>query len=389
MFLLRLKKRRRGQIRAVDFVVSLFLFLIMLTQLILIIVNVQTGIKSTTTGTLTYEELDIFGRQLLLEEGDNNWGYKQNLPSTFGLADSNSLSSLVLDASKINRLITGTSLPISPISGFEMYDYEKLKETIGLETRYGFRLGFLPLFETEVRVSSYNFAQVTAQVIVTNPYNTPISDATVYFFTIDLTNGEIISEGSTLTNSSGGTSLQLSNPNLNDPDGEQFVFIIVEKGSLWGMNWGHPDPASEGVFIGPSSSTTIWGGGINSSALLLTDILASTPDSHFISVIYQNTTSGYSNQTIDLTTASNGNTTIVIPNKGLVVFFSISRTNNEYQVGIGSYPAILDRYQASGNFYQVLGELNPSRRVKSNMSKIYPIIVRNTMMRCQIILWSE
>ncbi len=385
MFLLRPKKRRRGQIRAVDFVVSLFLFLIMLSQLILIIVNVQTGIKSTTNGTLSYEELDIFGRQLLLEEGDNNWGYQQNLPSTFGLADFNSLSPLVLDASKISRLITGTSLPIFPISGFEMYDYPKLKETIGLEGRYDFRLGLFSHFETEVQVSASDFAQV----IVTSPYNTPISNAQVHFFTIDLTNGEVISEGSTLTNSSGGTSLQLSNPNLNDPDGEHILFIIVEKGPLWGMNWGHPDPASEGVFIGPASSATIWGGGINSSALLLTDILTATPDSHFISVIYQNTTSGYSNQTIDLTTASNGNTTIVLPNKGLVGFFSISRTNNEYQVGIGSYPTILDRYQASGNFYQVLGELNPSRRVKSNISKIYPITVRNTLMRCQITLWSE
>ena len=385
MILLRLKKRRRGQIRAVDFVVSLFLFLLMLSQLILIIVNVQTGIKATTSGVLTYEKLEIFGRQLLLEEGDNNWGYHQNLPSTFGLADSNSQSPLALDATKINRLITGTSLPISPISGFEMYDYSTLKETIGLEERYNFRLGFLSVFNTEVQVSASDFAQI----LVTNPYNTPISNAQVYFFTIDLTNGEVISEGSTLTNSSGGTSLQLSNPNLNDPDGEHIAFVIVEKGSLWGMNWGHPDPVSEGVFIGSSSSSTIWGGGINSSALLLTDILTTTPDSHYISVIYQNTTFGYSNQTIDLNTASNGNTTITIPNNGIIAFFSISKSNNAYQVGIGSYPAILDRYQTSGNFYQTLGELNPVRGVKTNISKIYPIIVRNTLMRCQIILWSE
>jgi len=86
----RLKKRRCGQIRAVDFVVSLFLFLLMLSQLILIIINVQSSIRTGTIGTLTYEELDIFGRKLLFEEGDTNWGYLQKLPRTFGLADSNS-----------------------------------------------------------------------------------------------------------------------------------------------------------------------------------------------------------------------------------------------------------------------------------------------------------
>ena len=83
--LLNLKRRRRGQVRAIDFMVSLLLFLLMLSQLILVIVNVQTGLNSQMKDDLSFTELDIFGRSLLQEEGTPQWGYKQDLPSSFGL----------------------------------------------------------------------------------------------------------------------------------------------------------------------------------------------------------------------------------------------------------------------------------------------------------------
>jgi hypothetical protein len=354
----------------------------MVSQLILIVINVQTGIRTSSIGTLSYEELDILGRQLLFEEGDPDWGFYQKLPSSFGLADNDVQSYLFLDSAKIARL---TFKDTAGVSGYTMFDYDTLKETIGLQRDYEFQLGFYPLLNTEVDVSSTNFARVT----VKNPYNISIANALVNFFTIDLTNGNVISEGATLTDSNGDTSLQLSNPTENVLGGEHIVFVIVEKGPLWSMNWGFNDPTSKEVIIGPSSSTSIWGGGINSTSLLVSDNLPINPDSHFLSIIYQNTTSSYSNKTINLETASYGNETVSIPNKGLVAFFSIARSNNQYQVGIRSYPAILDRVSTGGIFYQVYGELIPGSRVKSMLSKLYPIIVRGTMMSCRITLWSE
>ncbi|MFX1285234.1 MAG: Ig-like domain-containing protein [Promethearchaeota archaeon] len=381
----KLKKRRSGQIRAVDFVVSLFLFLLMLSQLILIIFTVQSSIRTNTIETITYEEMDIFGRKLLLEEGDPNWGYLLELPRTFGLADSNLQSFLTLDSAKIARLVTGTFTSLSPYSGFKMYDYSTLKETVGLEREYDFQLGFYPLLEPKITVSTLDFAQVK----VTDSYNTPISNAQVTFFTIDLTNGDVISEGSTITDSNGDTSLQLSDPTRDDPEGEHFVFIIVEKGPLWGMNWGFHDPTSETVIIGPSSNTVVWGGGFNSSSLSITDILEMTPESHFLTIIYQTSTSNYLNKTIDLSTAFVGNEIVSIPNEGLVAFFSIAKINDEYRVGIGTYPTILDRDSTNGIFYHIFGKEILTDSIKSMQSKPYPIIVRGTLMRCQLTLWSK
>jgi hypothetical protein len=381
----RFKKRRRGQIRAVDFVVSLFLFLLMLSQLILLVINIQTGIKSGTTDTITYEELDIFGRQLLLEEGDQDWGYYQTLPATFGLADDKLRTYLSLDSAKIARLIIGTPNPVSLVSGYEMYDYTTLKESIGVQRDLEFQLGFYPLLYPEINISSTNFAEV----LFKNFYNNPVLNVRVNFFTIDLTNGNVISEGETLTDLNGKTSLQLSDPTEDIQGGEHFVLVIVERGPLWGMNWGFNDPTSEEVVIGASSNSAIWGGGINSTSLLVTDILGVAPDSHFLSVVYQNSTTGYSNKTINLNTAFDGNETISIPNEGVVAFISIARTNNQYQVGIGSYPAILDRDSTDGLFYQVFGELEPGSKTQSMLSKTYPVIVRGTLMSCQLTLWSN
>lgn len=393
MLISRLKKQQRGQIRAVDFIVSLLLFLLMLSQLILIVVNVQSGIKSGSYNTISYEELDSFGRLLLQESGDTFWGYQRSLPDTFGLSIDQPQSHLVLDAAKIARIITETSFPISSIAGFEMYDYDTLKESLNLNSEWDFQLSIQPFIDVEVSISEINSTANKASVIAKNHFSNPIVGAESHFFIVDLIGGNIISEGITLTDNDGETFKEYLIPNINDPDREHIVFVIIKKEALWGLQWGYlsSSPLNENVIIGKESNTTIWGGGINSSALLLTDILevTSTPDSHYLSIIYENTIDEYSNLTLNLESQVDGNETIIIPNKGLVVFFSITRTLNNFRVGIGSYPAILDNDHTRGLFYPIFGKLNPDNQVKSMLSKTYPIIVRGTLMQCQLTLWSE
>ena len=140
MMFLNFRKRRRGQVRAIDFVVSLLLFLLMLSQLILVVINVQTGINSQMKDDLSFSELDTFGRSLLQEEGTPYWGYKQNLPVAFGLAESSVSLSLNLDASKLARMITGTTYPISYISGFEQFSYDSIKTVLNLANNKEFQL---------------------------------------------------------------------------------------------------------------------------------------------------------------------------------------------------------------------------------------------------------
>ncbi|MFX0185795.1 MAG: hypothetical protein ACFE95_22145 [Candidatus Hodarchaeota archaeon] len=383
MFIRRLKRRRRGQIRAVDFVVSLLLFLLMLSQLVLIIISIQSNIRNRELRSLTYDELDIIGRLILQENGEPYWGYNRALPETFGLAADSSQHYLALDAAKISRIITGTSFPISTVSGFEMYDYDTLRSTIINNPDLEFQLAIYPCIDAEMNVSTVNNTANIAEVFAKNPHNAPISNALVHFFIIDLTTGNVVQKNTVTTDSGGKTSNE-----YQKPIGEHLVFSIIEKGDLWGTTWGYLDT---NIIAGSSSQTTIWGGAVNSSALLITDILqiSGVLDTHYLSVIYKDTQSNYSNLTLDISDKFDGNETISMPNDGIVIFFSISNINNIYRVGIGSFPAILDRDQTSGTFYQMFGKLNPSVRTKSMLSKTYPIIVRGTLMRCKITLWSE
>ena len=388
--LLNLKKRRRGQVRAIDFVVSLLLFLLMLTQLILVIINVQTGLTTQMKDDLSFTELDTFGRSLLQKEGPPQWGYKQDLPSSFGLSESANLPSLTLDASKIARLITGTTFPISTISGFEQFSYDSIKNLLSLGTDQEFQLSILPLLEISIIITQENDSAYQARVDITNVNNLPIEECTVSFFTLDLTTGSIILAGVDSSGNDGEASIVYINPNFNIPDGEHLIIVIAEKGPLWGIAWDSPSSNPEDVLIGRESNAAIWSCGLNSSSLLISDMheVVETPDEHFLSYIYKNNQGGFSNESITPTFKFKANETVSIPTNGIVAFFSIIKQGDIYKVGIGTFPAVLDNNQNSGEFYNVFGKVEDNLREKTRISKDFPVYIRGTLMKCRIILWS-
>jgi hypothetical protein len=362
----------------------------MLSQLILIVINVQTGINSQIRDTLTYAELDTFGRVLLQEEGEKEWGYRKVLPSSFGLADSNTDTSINLDAAKISRIITGTTFPPSHISGFELFNYQIIKNLLDLGTKEDFQLSLLPYLNLSITIieRSPNTFNFSVQVTDTNGFYF-LEECQLYFFTLDLTTGAVLTEGIETTNKIGQASIEYTNPNLNDPDGRHINIAIAKKGPFWGMNWAHPPENYEDVLVGQESSATVWIGGLNSSSILVSDIheLENTPDTHFLSYIYENTQGSFTNGSIDLSSLYEGNSTISIPNEGIFFCFSVVKVNNVFKVGIGTYPAILDSKPAFGNFYQVFGKIFEGTREFVKISKTYSVSIRGTVMKCRIILW--
>jgi hypothetical protein len=389
--LLNLKRRRSGQVRAIDFVVSLLLFLLMLSQLILVIINVQSGLNSQMKDDLSFTELDTFGRSLLQKEGPPQWGYNQGLPSSFGLSESAIFPTLTLDASKIARLITGTSFPISSVSGFEQFSYDSIKNLIGLSTDQEFQLSILPLLELSIVIVEENATAYQTSVTITNTNNLPIGECQVSFFTLDLTSGNIFHSGIGISDIDGGASNIYIDPNFNVPDGAHLSIVIAEKGPLWGIAWDTPSTNSENIFLGRESNSTVWACGLNSSSLLISDIheVVGTPDEHFLSYIYKNNQGIFSNESVTLSSMFEANETVSIPNNGIVAFFSIVKDGNRYKVGIGTFPAVLDSKHDSGNFYNVFGLLEENPRAKARISKDFPVYIRGTLMKCRIILWSE
>ncbi|MHA1971634.1 MAG: hypothetical protein ACTSW1_01505 [Candidatus Hodarchaeales archaeon] len=392
-----IKKRHRGQMRAVDFVVSLFLFLLMLSQIILIIVNIQTGINRNSQEIITYEEFDTFSRLILQEKGTPFWGYEKNLPQDFGLASYSTTSYLTLDPSKISRLVSGTPFSVTSVTGFELFDYPTLKSKFKLPAKKEFQIGFYSSLYVDTKVKPlsdpFNLTHNTLEIKVLSQRNlAPISNVKCSIFIIDLRDASILQLGDVYTNSTGQYSLDYEIPGINDPSSRHFALIIAEKGATWGLNWAYEQTVdTPRIYVGQNSNITVWSGGINSSALLSSDIVPAidTPLEHYQTLIYQNSLGSYSTRIHDLGIQLEGNETFLITNEGLVISISIVKFTNQYRVGITSYPAILDNTGEQGLFFNIMGDNPNSNQVKTLFSKTYPIIVRGLLMYSQITMWSE
>ncbi|MHA1214568.1 MAG: hypothetical protein ACTSPG_04685 [Candidatus Hodarchaeales archaeon] len=392
-----IKKRHRGQMRAVDFVVSLFLFLLMLSQIILIIVNIQTGINRNNQEILSYEEFDTFSRLILQEKGTPFWGYDKNLPQDFGLAGSSITSYLTLDPSKISRLVSNTPFSVSSVTGFEMFDYLTLKNKLKLPSKKEFQIGFYPSLNVETKVKplsdTFNLTHKRLEIKVLSQRNSiPVSGVRCSIFIIDLRNASIIPLTEIYTNATGEYDLDYEIPGINDPLSRHIALIIAERGAFWGLNWAYDETLdTPRMYVGQSSNTTIWCGGVNSSAILSADIIPAidTPLKHYQALIYKNSLELYSTYVRDLGSQLEGNETFLVTNEGLSVSISITQFPDQYRVGITTYPVILDNTGEQGLFFSLLGDSPNSNQIKTLFSKTYPIIVRGLLMYSQVTMWSE
>jgi hypothetical protein len=391
MVLINLNKRRRGQIRGVDFIVSLLLFLLMLSQLLLIIINVQYGLTKGVGTGLSYDELDALGRIILQTPGQSSWGYQNILPNSFGLATAENIPSLSLDAAKIARIITGTSFPVSAISGFEQFKYSSVKSILGLDSDRDFKLAFVPYLEPALTITETTTDfEFNVSVTVVNLNQKLIQNCPVYFLILDLTTGNLNVLSNKVTNVHGQAFVTYIDPHKDNPEGEHIIVAIAEKGPLWGVTWKYPFLIHPNILLGRESNATVWAGGTDPQTLLFSFAHESlvTPENHFLSYIYKNSQGDFSNQSIDILSTLIGNISISIPKDGIVVYFSTIKVGNAYKVGIGTYPAILDFNNDNGNFHSMFGKDSISIREKSRLTKDYPVYIRGTLMKCRITLWS-
>ena len=345
MVLFNLGKRRRGQIRGVDFIVSLLLFLLMFSQLLLIIINVQYGLTKGVGTDLIYDELDALGRIIIQNPGQSSWGYQNTLPNSFGLAAAKNIPSLSLDAAKVARIITGTTFPVSTISGFEQFEYSSVKSILGLETNRDFRLAFFSYLEPTITITeTITESEFNASVTVKNINGKIIKDCQVNFFILDLTTGNLNIRQNKMTNENGQCFITFIDPHKDSLEGEHIVVVVAEKGPLWGITWQYHTQIHPHILLGREANATVWAGEINPQTLLISCAHESfvIPEYHFLSYIYKNSQERFSNESVDLSSSLDGNVTISIPKEGIVVCFSIIKVDDVYKVGIGVYPSILD-----------------------------------------------
>ena len=99
-----LKIKRRAVVRTIDFLVSFTLFIILLTQFFLIIINMNLNLASTST--VEENPAKLFANKIIGDSGSYDWGRNPGSPKVFGLASDMSHSNSIdyIDLAKLARL---------------------------------------------------------------------------------------------------------------------------------------------------------------------------------------------------------------------------------------------------------------------------------------------
>ncbi|MFQ5976302.1 MAG: hypothetical protein ACE5J5_08315, partial [Candidatus Hydrothermarchaeales archaeon] len=219
------RSKSRGQVRAIDFTVSVFLFILVISQLVLLIFNSEIILFSEKEINLN-ENVDLLAERILGFEGTQNWGIKASTPEKFGLADAGSMGNLVLDAAKIARL-SGDLALLSETTGLASVNYRTLHNLLGLNQE-DFVFSIRSLFEISSTASLSD-----AAIHLENPNGAPVEGIPVRFYVCDLKTGLVDYQGTENTDSFGDASITITPPSGADP--AFFVLAIPQKGKLWGV----------------------------------------------------------------------------------------------------------------------------------------------------------
>ena len=273
---LRIKKAfrsSRSQMRAVDFMVSAFIFLIMLAQFVLLLFNIQVALHTTVLGDINQSDASDLYRQIFLQPGSPSWGTQPELPQAFGLALETELqystpSRSVVDPAKLAR-IGGDPSAIQYYPGieprFQPVTYQFIHEALGLDDNTHFQLKLLPPLnityqQEEVSINTAN-TQMTFSYKVTVTHtitHEPVNNATITIIVIDFLTSKTTSF-TTTTDSDGKATLQMVAPSNQGRAHEQGFGIIViarKSNALWGITWIQDDnltPSANLVFINGDS----------------------------------------------------------------------------------------------------------------------------------------
>ena len=233
---------KRGQVRGLDFTISAFLFLIMLSQLILVVLNSQVVMEGLYEYRIEREEVNQLADRILGFPGTTGWGLSSTLPVAFGLADETTFScGRILDSGKIARITTDMTIPtIRSLSGdYTLVNYSYVKSMLSL-TDYNFELRLRSLLNTTLSLSipsPFN-GDLTASVQITNWRSEPVQEAKARFVICDPRNSQLYQAGSASSNYQGIITKDITIPDpilLQSGDPEFIIVAGISLGSMWSV----------------------------------------------------------------------------------------------------------------------------------------------------------
>ncbi|MFX0090121.1 MAG: hypothetical protein ACFFBD_00040 [Candidatus Hodarchaeota archaeon] len=214
MYLKRLRQDKKGQARAIDFLIAFSLFILFMAQVLVLMSSLQYQIVLEKNPEATLEEAFILADKILRTPGNNDtgskdWGDTASVPTIFGLADSLTALELnwsemySLDPAKIARINPYLESTISPTLKNYWLPYETVKNLLEVKATEEFSIEMLPAFNLTLATSSGASGVDVVAKVWDNKKNR-IADASVIFYAKSIDSGEgLIPSTTILTNSTG------------------------------------------------------------------------------------------------------------------------------------------------------------------------------------------
>ncbi len=187
--IVRLLRNRKGQIRGVDFQLSMLIFLLVFTAIVAMLAQTFTPSSFRTSSLVDQSLQENIATNIVRGSGcPANWGTTSSQPDVFGLG---SFDGQDLDIGKLSRLST-------EYSAWKI-DYTTAKESLGMATG-GFSVEVRAMFEISADLSVVAVdSNITVSGDVVDRSDIGVSDARVWVYVLDSLGALVSDNGTTDT----------------------------------------------------------------------------------------------------------------------------------------------------------------------------------------------
>lgn len=226
------KIRRKAVVRTIDFLVSFILFIILVTQFYLIIININLNLASTSTKQ--ENPAQQLASKILGSTGSSNWGTTNGDPATFGLASDNYYSSLnpYLDLTKFSRL----NKELNYLDIANQYSFIEpdtlISNLTGNQGGVEFRLSTRPVIQIIVNSVLVGGTSSTISVRAMTWGNSTLSNIDIDVYHVLLSDGSNIAKVSSTTDINGEATI------VTTIGANNYVAVIyAHSKDSWGITW--------------------------------------------------------------------------------------------------------------------------------------------------------
>ncbi len=332
----KLLRNKKGQVRGVDFTLATLIFVLVLTQVLLLLGNIIEPNIDQIDSSSNLERATTLISQINSPGLPTNWGTLLSLPTAFGLSLP---GSEWLDFSKISR--------ISPSSSDNwLLDYLSISNSLKLENNMRIAIEISPVYSVTISTtfSPFGFvANVTGRV---TSGGLGINHSRIWIFAIHSTGQAMTNETKIYTNSTGyyssGLDLPVNNPLVND---DYLIAVFCQIGASQSYQVAMVSDVLGTLTLSPGVSV-LQGNTSSGNTLLVeadTSLVAPTSANATIVYPYSDTSSNHTT-TLVLDTSFKTDATHILkaPVNGSAIVFVTQRSATENQYGFCALPVFID-----------------------------------------------